>query len=312
MLEDIAKNSSYFCNKMKLSVRRPIFFLCLILTFSVKALSQNTIPANLVDDSIAKKNLIVTKDTSVDTFKTEKLNNKILNTTSEPLWLVNTLKKQNNEDILFYIILALILILAFLKYFNLRYVNNLFRVFFNTSLRQSQLTDQLLQSGLTSLLFNVFYVLSAGLFLYLILDKSNLINEKNNLFFLPITISMVAVVYIVKFCTLKFTGWITGLINLTDTYLFVIFLFNKIMGIFLIPFIVLIAFAVGDIAHIATIVAGLSVSLFLILRFFRSYSLLQQQLKLSTFHFTLYILGVEILPLLVMYKGLMIYLTKNL
>ena len=42
------------------------------------------------------------------------------------------------------------------------------RVFFNTSLRQSQLTDQLLQAKLPSLLFNLFFVLSAGVYAYTI------------------------------------------------------------------------------------------------------------------------------------------------
>jgi hypothetical protein len=50
----------------------------------------------------------------------------------------------------------------------------------------------------------------------------------------------------------------------------------------------------------------------LLLRFFRSYGLLQNQLKISRFHFMLYITGIEILPLLLIYKGLMVYLSKNL
>ena len=39
-------------------------------------------------------------------------------------------------------------------------------------------------------------------------------------------------VYVLKYSTLKFTGWITGLNEATNTYIFVIFLINKIIGIF--------------------------------------------------------------------------------
>jgi len=50
----------------------------------------------------------------------------------------------------------------------------------------------------------------------------------------------------------------------------------------------------------------LMIGLLLLLRFFRSHGLLQKQLKVSGFHFFLYIAGTEILPLLLIYKGLLI------
>jgi hypothetical protein len=60
------------------------------------------------------------------------------------------------------------------------------------------------------------------------------------------------------------------------------------------------------------LISLMSIAIFLLLRFFRSYGLIQNQLKISKFHFFLYIIGLEILPLLLIYKGLMVYLTKNL
>jgi hypothetical protein len=39
--------------------------------------------------------------------------------------------------------------------------------------------------------------------------------------------------------------------------------------------------------------------------------LLQQRLKVSRFHFFMYIVALEILPLLLIYKTVMIYLSKN-
>ena len=161
-------------------------------------------------------------------------------------------------------------------------------------------------------MFNIFFILSGGMFLYLLLLHFNLIHEKNNLHFLAIAISLLGIIYLAKYCTLKFIGWITGLTGLTDTYLFIIFLINKIIAVFLIPVIVIIAFAENKIAHVAAIISGLSIAVFLLLRFFRSYGLLQQQLKISRFHFVLYLAGIEILPLLILYKGLMVYLSKNL
>ena len=86
-------------------------------------------------------------------------------------------RKQSLQDTIFYTILIVIAILAFFRFFYVRYFNNLFRVFFNSSLRQSQLTDQLLQAKLPSLFFNIFFVASGGLFIYFLLKYFGWITE---------------------------------------------------------------------------------------------------------------------------------------
>ena len=53
--------------------------------------------------------------------------------------------KKNGNGIFFYIMAGLLLFLGIMKTVYSRYFTTLFRVFFNTSLRQTQLTDQLEQ-----------------------------------------------------------------------------------------------------------------------------------------------------------------------
>jgi len=185
-------------------------------------------------------------------------------------------------------------------------------VFFNTSLRQNQITDQLLQAKQPSFLFNIFFIISGGIYVYVLLAHYQLTDADNEWLFIFSSIALMGLIYFIKFCTLKFTGWITGLNEAVDIYVFVIFLINKIIGIFLVPFIIILSFSELQIAKIAALISLLSIGIFLLLRFFRSYGLIQNQLKISKFHFFLYITGLEILPLLLIYKGLMVYLTKNL
>jgi len=123
---------------------------------------------------------------------------------------------------------------------------------------------------------------------------------------------VLSAIYFIKFASLKFTGWATGFTETTDTYIFVIFLIAKIIGIILIPFTVLMAFSALPVTSISAMVSLLIIAVLLLLRFFRSYGLLQNQLKVSKFHFLLYIAGLEIIPLLLIYKGLLFLLTKNL
>lgn len=240
-----------------------------------------------------------------------KIKNKLLNSDSEPVSFAAQLKKASSKDTLFYLIAGIVLLLGFLKYVYKRYFTNLFRVFFNISLRQSQLTDQLLQAKLPSLLFNIFFVISGGIYLYILLSWYHLINDNKWILIFSST-ALLGLIYFTKFCTLKFTGWITGLAEVTNTYIFVIFLINKIIGIFLVPFIIILSFSDAAIVKIAVLVSLMGIGIFLLLRFFRSYGLLQSQLKISKFHVILYITGIEILPLMLIYKGLMVYLSKIL
>jgi len=119
-------------------------------------------------------------------------------------------------------------------------------------------------------------------------------------------------VYIAKFMSLKFTGWVTGYKEVTNTYIFIIFLINKILGVLLLPFVIIIAFSIPSLITASVVLSLLVISLMFLLRFFRSYGLLQNKLKISRFHFFMYVIGVEIIPLLLIYKALILLLSKNL
>lgn len=293
---------------------RPFFLIHLCLFYF-----SATLCAQSVDSVILKKDSFQISTDSVNPIShmmsyrpVFKLKNKLLNTDTEPISFAVQFKKTQSKDPLFYLIVVMVFMLASLKYAYHRYFTNLFRVFFNTSLRQSQLTDQLLQAKLPSLLFNLFFVISGGLFIYILLSYFHLISGDSKWVFIFFSMVLMGLIYFLKFCTLKFTGWITGLKDATNTYLFVLFLINKIIGIFLVPFIIILSFSDYAIVSFAVPISLISIGIFILLRFFRSYGLIQNQLKISRFHFFLYIMGVEILPLLLIYKGLMIYLSKNL
>jgi hypothetical protein len=238
--------------------------------------------------------------------------NRFLNTAGTPIHMVVKLKKDDSENTFFYLIAGLVFLLGLIKFIYARYFSNLFRVFFNTSLRQNQLADQLLQSKLPSLFFNAFFIISGGVYIYFLLRQYQFVKESHQWFLLPVCILLLGLIYVVKYSSLKFTGWVTGHSQATDTYVFIIFLIAKITGVILIPFIVLMAFSDAVIASGSVLLSLLLIGFLLLLRFFRSYGLIQNQLKVSRFHFFLYIIGIEIIPLLLIYKGLLLLLSKNL
>ena len=228
--------------------------------------------------------------------------NKYLNLSSPPVSFIIQEKSTADKDFLFYLIGIFILLLAVFKVFYSRYFNTIFKVFFNTSLRQNQLTDLLLLAKLPSLMFNIFFVISAGLYVWLLLNYYHLLKDAGDHIFIPLSILVVAAIYFGKFLSLKFIGWITGMTASSNQYIFVIFLINKIICIVLIPFIVLLAFAPAEWLNVIVISSFLIVGLLFLMRYLRTFGLLQNQLQINRFHFLIYITAGELLPLAIIYK----------
>jgi hypothetical protein len=237
---------------------------------------------------------------------------RFLNVSGLPAAAVSKERPVSSATRIFYVLLAVVLLLGCLRFFYTRYFNNLFRVFFNTSLRQSQLTDQLLQAKQVSLFFNVLFAATGGLYIYFLLVHFNWIASARPLMVIGLCILTLAVIYFLKYIVLKFTGWITGYKEAANTYLFIIFLINKILSVLLIPFVIVIAFGAPFLQYPAVLVSLLLTGLIFLLRFLRSYGLLQNQVKVSRMHFFMYIIGVELVPLLLIYKALMVLLNKKL
>ena len=149
--------------------------------------------------------------------------NQLLNTSSKPGAYEMQEKKRSPKDRLFYLFAIIVLLLAFLRFFYTRYFNNLFSFFLNASLRQNQLIEQLLQAKMPSLLFNLLFVLSGGLYIQLLLLQIHWIGYLDFWQSLAYCTVGLGLIYWIKIFTLKFTGWLTGFKEVTNTYVFIIF-----------------------------------------------------------------------------------------
>ena len=269
-------------------------------------------PAQAVPDSLTVPGDTLTvaatpKISAIDRILQE---NKYLQTGYVPVAYRVSPERHADDSNLFYLFLIVAFVFAVMLRIYKKYFPNLFRVFFNTSLKQSQLTDQLQQEEVPSLFANTIFLISSGVFAYLALvHQPGTVHELDYIQLLFFVLA-VLVIYVGKYFVLKFTGWVTGFKAQANLYIFIVFLVNKLMGIFLLPVIIVIAFAQPVLAK-AFISTGLVlILLLLIARFIRSFNLLQPQIKVSKFHFLLYVLALEILPLVVLYKALGLVLGK--
>jgi len=212
----------------------------------------------------------------------------------------------SGKEYLFYYLIFLFILFGLLRRAFAKYFYDLFRVFFKTTLKQRQTQEQLLQSSLASVFMNSFFVLSAGLYLNFLLQYFNLVISENFWLQYVYCIGGLAAIYLVKFIGLKITGWLFNVSNTTDSYIFIVFIINKMLGIFLLPFLLLLAFANDPLYSSAMFISWVGLGLLLIYRFILSYSAVRKEVKLNSFHFILYILGFEVIPLLLIYKLLLI------
>ena len=269
-----------------------------------------------VDSGVAKTD--TSKKSSVDSVKTTqgRLRTEIpahqaVPKKSTAQQLPQQIRKWENTDAIFYTVAELLLLFGILKTAFSKYTSTLFSVFFNTSLRQSQLIDQLQQNKLASLLFNLFFLWVGGFYFTLLLEYVGWADSNQRWVFFISSTGLLALVYLIKFLVLSFTGWITGYEEESGIYIFNIFLINKILGICLLPFVVVMAFAENKIVTIALIISWMVIGLLLLMRFVRSYGLLQHRLSFNLFHFLLYVFSLEVLPLMLIYKSIVIFLKGN-
>jgi len=228
--------------------------------------------------------------------------NPVRYTISEKTW--------EGRDMIFYSVIALLLFFALIKNSFSRYLSDLFSSYFRTTVRQRQVKEQLLQSPLPSLLFNVFFVISGAVFLALLFRHFHMADQLPFWMLVVYCLAGLGAVYGIKFLVLKFFGWVFQQPEITDSYIFVVFSTNKIIGISLLPFIILMAFTSGPLnAAAVTISVVLIVGLFLY-RFFLSYISIQRTASINLFHFALYLAAFEVLPLLLINKLLFTILSE--
>lgn len=286
-------------------------FILFFLFFLLKCLpghSQATDTVPGIVGSLAPQQKIIPADPLIPVLE----KNTWLNSRSTPAALAIKKRVPLKENALFYILAGLLFFFGVIKMVYSRYFSTLFRVFFNSSLRQNQLTDQLMQAKLPSLFFNLLFLFSAALYVYFLLQKFSFYSHDFNWQLLVACLLAFLVVYAGKFMVIKFLGWITGFNSEADTYIFVVFLINKIIGICLLPVIIILAFSDPLPVKIISGISFIAIGIMLLLRFTRSYGLLEHKLKVSRFHFLLYVFSFELLPLAIIYKAVELFIMKKL
>ncbi|MFL5771733.1 MAG: DUF4271 domain-containing protein [Flavisolibacter sp.] len=306
------------------------FILIYVLFISIHAFGQDTLPPPAQEPPpdtavaappvirIPKKPLIRRKDTTAvaDTFQSVRTLLKFTGISFDTMVLTQhpyfsftnpvrysvSVKQWTGKETIFYSMIALLLFFALIRNGFRKYIQDLLKIFLRTSVNQRQIKEQLLQSPLPSLLLNIFFLLSAGMFIPLILGFFQIAEGYN--FWMLFVYSMLGllIIYTLKFISLKILGWIFQVREVVDSYIFIVFTTNKVLGMALLPFLVVLAFTYGFIHEAAMNLSILFIVVLFAYRYFLSYTSIHRLIKISFFHFLLYLFAFEIVPLLLINK----------
>jgi hypothetical protein len=220
-------------------------------------------------------------------------------------------RHSSSKDYLFYLLFLLLLYFGLIKVLFEKYMNTFFLLFFRPSIRKQQIQEQLLQTPLPSLLLNILFFISAGLYCSFLDNYYHAAKQIEFPFLFAFCCTSILILYLLKFSLLKVCGWVFNITKTAETYIFIVFLVNKMTGILLLPFSIILAFSSNENIHEFTVTTSLiMIGLLFIYRLSAAYKQIRNQIKLSLFHFFIYICAFEITPVVLIYKVLLAYLEK--
>jgi hypothetical protein len=218
--------------------------------------------------------------------------------------VINTILIDNN----------ILLIVIFLSLFLLAYIKNIYPVYLNTIFKipasyqffQRFHNDRSPQVFRFSFFANFIFYINIGLYGYLIFEyyQIDLLSFYPLLDILIISTSFF-IFYILKYSVLKIFGYLISRKETINEYVLNIFLFNKIIGIGLYPFIVIVPYINLSFNKILIPVSLVLLVVTSVFKIFKGISILFKK-EFSIFYMILYLCTFEILPLLILYKFIFI------
>lgn len=164
-----------------------------------------------------------------------------------------------------------------------------------------------METRLPSLMLNGFFVVAGGLYITFLLQHFKLIPADNFWRMFLFCILGLSAIYLIKFVGLKICGWLFNMQDAANSYIFIVFVINKMIGILFLPFLILLAFTPGDVYSISLMLSWCLVSGILVYRIILTFGAVRNQVKVNPFHFFLYTCAFEFAPLLLIYKGLLLF-----
>jgi hypothetical protein len=166
--------------------------------------------------------------------------------------------------------------------------------------------DELSLGNRVSVFLSILFVISFSLFISLSASFYGFNESGNETWIFIKTAAVVSCIYGLKIMILRFLGYVFQTQKEAGEYAMMVFLFCNILGLFLLPIVVCMAF-VRDLSPLVFIYIGISLFVFLLfIRLLRGVIIGFNSMRVSKFYLFLYLCTLEILPFLIIAKLFML------
>ena len=212
---------------------------------------------------------------------------------------------ETNSDFLFWVFLFLLLFFTTVISLSRKRLEQIYKAFINDNFLRKVYRSNQVSISLSHLLLYLFFFFNLGLFLFLLLPHLDISLPPTFTYLIYMVLGVIAV-FLIKHLILWIVGSIFPIHKEIGLYAFTIIVFSILLGIVLLPINILVAFAPISIAQLA-IYGGLGAILATYgFRSLRGVSIGSKYFLSHSFHFLLYLCAVEILPVIILTKILLL------
>jgi hypothetical protein len=205
-------------------------------------------------------------------------------------------------DWLLVLIIFCLVMVAWLKLFYNKFLDQTMRSLLNFQLSAKLLRDQNIFQKRVAFVLNLNFVLSGGLFIYLLFGYLQLKIFAFGDFISYLLYSLIlAGLLILRFITLHIVGHVFQKTQEFREYLHEILLIYKNLGVYLIPLVFIISYIQEDYRIYLFCLGGIMLLASLILRLVKGFQILVNK-DVLIFYLILYLCTLEILPVLIFYR----------
>lgn len=202
---------------------------------------------------------------------------------------------------------ASVLLFAFILFVwlyasNSRRLNQVIKAFYISRFSNQLGRDELSLGNRVSIFLSSLFVITLSLFIAQVINYFQFYKIENEVWFIIQLAALICVIYGFKIVIVRLAGFIFQSQKEVAEYSTMIFLFCNILGLFLLPIVVCIAF-VKEVSPLVFIYSGFSIFvLLLFVRLLRGVVIGINSIRVSKFYLFLYLCTLEILPFVIMVK----------
>jgi hypothetical protein len=149
----------------------------------------------------------------------------------------------------------------------------------------------------------MIFCVSGGAFIFFVLRHYNIRTGLHPAVELLVAAGVIAGIYLVKFIFVSLMGWMFDRRPAAENYLFAVFLVNKVAGLTLIPFTMLLAYADGGTREVVLTLSAIILSVLALMRLTKGFVAING-LKVGLIPYLVFVGAFDIGPTMLVYKVL--------